>query len=52
MEALLEIYNADELSRALQVQPNLIAINNRNLKNFSMDFVSTPNKYEKNFSGG
>jgi indole-3-glycerol phosphate synthase len=37
MTALIEVHNRPELERALPLQPRLIGVNNRDLRNFSVD---------------
>ncbi len=41
MAALIEVHNADELERALELSPELIGINNRDLRDFSIDLQTT-----------
>jgi len=41
MAALVEVHNRDELMKALRVSPGIIGINNRNLKDFSVDLETT-----------
>ena len=41
MAALVEVHNRDELMKALRVSPRIIGINNRNLKDFSVDLETT-----------
>ena len=36
MDALIEVHNEDELQRALKLNPKMIGINNRNLKNMTV----------------
>lgn len=43
MAALVEIQNEEELERALQVSPDLLLINNRNLTSFDVDMKTTEN---------
>lgn len=41
MEALVEIHNESELMKVLKTSAKIIGINNRNLKNFEVDFETT-----------
>lgn len=41
MEALVEVHTEAELARALQWEPRIIGVNNRNLQTFAVDFDNT-----------
>lgn len=43
LEALIEVHDERELQRALELKPELIGINNRNLKTFQIDLVNSVN---------
>ena len=51
LAALVEVHDEAELERALAVGAQLIGVNNRNLKNFSVDLATTERIGTRLFSG-
>ncbi|MGJ9459512.1 indole-3-glycerol phosphate synthase TrpC [Oceanobacillus sp. CF4.6] len=41
LEVLIEVHNEEEMTRALEMNPEIIGINNRNLKTFEIDLQTT-----------
>lgn len=41
LECIVEVHNEEELQRALRIQPDIIGINNRNLKTFEVSLETT-----------
>lgn len=41
MQALIEVHNEAEIERALKLSPRIIGVNNRNLRDFSVDLNTT-----------
>ena len=47
LDCLIEVHDEDELNRALKIDYPMIGINNRNLKNLSVDINNTINLIKK-----
>ena len=41
LAVLVEVHDEEELDRAIQIQPHLIGVNNRDLKSFKVDLATT-----------
>lgn len=47
LDVLVEVHNAEELERALAIQPKIIGVNNRDLKTFNLDLAQTEQLAER-----
>ncbi len=47
LNIIVEVHNEDELKRALKMSPEIIGINNRDLKTFTVDISNTENLLKK-----
>jgi indole-3-glycerol phosphate synthase len=47
LDVLVEVHNEEELDRALQINPKIIGVNNRDLKTFHVDLAQTEKLAEK-----
>ncbi|MCD7709536.1 MAG: indole-3-glycerol phosphate synthase TrpC [Clostridiales bacterium] len=41
LDALVEVHDEEELERAMKIDPRIIGVNNRNLKNFTIELSTT-----------